>query len=444
VDRSEFGKRALEQLKKARPGEISILDEDRFHVVTTSVDGKSSITSLANYYDEYLHAEPELKLAIFERIAKFGRLIDGEESLDEVRVLLVPRIRPRRYFEIDAVQLASTIADKGAEPKKFAYQPLAEHLGIGLAIDRPEHIEYIGDASRYSATAEELDEIALTNLKRMTKASGGGLEQVHEGLWLGNWSDEYAAERMLMPELFTKLGVMGDPVCFLPGAERLYVVGSDDERSQLLALSLVEQRMTEPRSLLSFPFVLRDGTWRVFEPKGELGRELGGRLAKHLADAYAVQKESLEAKYSERDDPDAPFVASIMGIADADGNLELTLCTWNDGVHAFLPRAEVVAIGRLAGDIAMVPWEDVMELAGDCLRQVKDLYPTRWETKRFPDDALLAKLRTRAIDLKKRNEGRSPSRARSASIDRPAGNKNLVILAVTALIVFAIIYALSR
>lgn len=79
MDRSAFAKLALEQLRKARPGDISILDDDRFHVVTTTLDGKSSITSLSNYYDEYTHADPTRKDAVFDRIAKFGRLIDGEE-----------------------------------------------------------------------------------------------------------------------------------------------------------------------------------------------------------------------------------------------------------------------------------------------------------------------------------------------------------------------------
>ncbi len=468
MDRSAFAKIALEQLKKARPGDISILDEDRFHVVTTTADGKSSITSLSNYYDEYTHAEPGRKDAVFDRIAKFGRLIDGEETLDEIRVMLVPRIRPRRYFEIDAVQLAGQIADKGEPPKKFAYRPLAEHLGVGLAIDRPEHIEYIGDVTRFGVPAAELDEIALTNLKRMTKGAEGGFEELSPGMWLGHWGDEYAAERMLLPELFTELTVKGDPVCFIPGAERLYVVGSEDAAALHTALALVDERMQVPRSLLRFAFVLRDGEWQIFEPDGDLGRELGTRLCMHLADAYAVQKEALEATVGEEDEEgeggsSLPFIASIMGIARPDGELEMTLATWSSEVRAYLPRAMVLAIGNIGGEIAMIPWEHAMAVAGNHLQRVEGMYPTRWETEGFPDEAMLAKLRGHAIDSKKRSDEKRPAPARSQSRARhiagaaladmrPAGadagtgtgSRGALAIGVLVLVAIAVIYLLAR
>lgn len=457
MDRPAFAKLALEQLKNARPGDISILDEDRFHVVTTTPDGKSSITSLSNYYDEYLHAEPARKDAVFDRIAKFGRLIDGEETLDEIRVMLVPRIRPRRYFEIDAVQLAGQIADKGEPPKKFAYRPLAEHLGVGLAIDRPEHIEYIGDFTRFGMPAAELYEIALTNLQRMTRAAEGGFDELSPGVWVGHWGDEYAAERMLVPELFTKLPLKGEPVCFMPGAERVYVVGSDDNASLQVVLSLVDERMKAPRSLLRFAFVLRDGTWHIFEPRGDLGRELGARLCMHLADAYAVQKEALEeTSGDEREDgSQLPFIASIMSIANPDGELQMTIATWNSEVHAYLPRAMVLAVGHIGGEIWMVPWEDAMELASAHLQRVEGTYPTRWETKGFPNEEAFMKLRSRAIDLEKRRDTKSASRSQSrarqiagaALANAPPAQsspRSVLTIAVLVLAAIAVAYFLSR
>ena len=380
MERAAFAKLALAQLRKAQPGAVSVLHEDKFQIVTTTPDGKSSLTTLENYYDEYCSfsdGAPEGKAGLLERIGRIARLVESGESLDEVRVMLVPRIRPRRYFDIDAVQLAGELALKSdVAPKPARYIPFAEHLGIGLAIDRPEHIEYVADPSRFGVSGEELDEIALANLKRMTKE---GLQEVHPGLWLGNWEDEYAAERMLMPELFTKIDVKGHPVAFLPGAERLYVVGSEDEAALSLAMNLVDERIKEARGLLRFGFVLRDGLWRLFAPKGDLGFELGARLSMHLADAYAVQRKILETKYE--GDENAPFIAGVMGVGDEDGNVQLTVTTWGPGVHALLPRAQVIAVGGFeAGESGMVPWDDVMELAGDCLSPVPDVYPPRWET----------------------------------------------------------------
>jgi len=447
VERAAFAKLALAQLRKARPDAVSVLHEDKFQIVTTTPDGKSSLTTLDNYYDEYCHAAPERKAGLLERIERIARVVESGEGLDEVRVMLVPRIRPRRYFDIDAVQLASELALKSdVAPKPARYIPFAEHLGIGLAIDRPEHIEYVADPSRFGVSGEELDEIALANLKRMTKE---GLQEVHPGLWLGTWEDEYAAERMLMPELFTKIDVKGDPVAFLPGAERLYVVGSEDEAALSLAMNLVDERIKEPRGLLRFGFVLRDlgvdrlPEWRLFEPRGDLGFELGARLSMHLADAYAIQRKILEAKYE--GDENAPFIAGVMGVGDEDGNVQLTVTTWGPGVHAFLPRAQVVAVGGFeAGESGMIPWDDVMELAGDCLAPVPDVYPPRWETKRFPDEATFAKLLARAKDRGGPEPADDRKSGTTAGVAPARASKLPIAMAMLVVVILGVVYAVTR
>jgi hypothetical protein len=133
-----------------------------------------------------------------------------------------------------------------------------------------------------------------------------------------------------------------------------------------------------------------------------------------------------------------------MGIGDAEGNLHLTLSTWGDGVHTLLPRTQAVGMA-LAGTIEMVPWEDVMALAGDCLVQVPDLYPPRWETKRFPDEATLAKLATHA--LTKGAKAGTPGKPRSeAGLEAapPAGSSLLFRLAIIAAVVGLIVYLIAR
>lgn len=443
MERAAFADLVLEKLKKSRPQEAFVYDPDKFVIVRTNAKGESGLISLRNYYEEYEHAsDAAAKEKVFARVAIMEKLVDSEESLDEVRVMLVPRIRPRRHYAIDVVKMAGDLGDKDAKkPDAPYYTPFAEHLGVGLAIDRPELVEYVTDPQkRFSTKPSELDEIALTNLRRMTKKP---LEQVREGIYVGQWEDEYACERMLLPEVWDKVKVKGDPVVFAPGAEVVFVTGSEDEESLIVVLALVAERMSRPRGLLPFGFVRSGGTWKLFEPKGPIGEMLGHALVSHLADAYAMQKEELEAKYE--GDEEAPFVPTLMAFGDKDtGELTMTVTTWTDGVRALLPRAHRVAIGKIeeADRTAVVPWEDVMATVGEMLTPVPDLYPPRWEVKSFPDADKLEKLRALA---KAAGDKAPPSRAAGLPPVTEGSKSGLglwVVILVVAIVALA--YAVSR
>ena len=467
AQRSAFAKLALDRLKRSRPSETFVLDEDRFQITQVYADGKSSLMSLHNYFDEWVHAAPERRAGVFDRIVKFSGLIDSGETLDEVRVMLMPRIRPRRYFVVDAVEMMKSVVDTrasakaGAEPKTPPpYTPLGTHLGVAVAIDRPEHIEYVNGVDRFKVSKEELDAIAIANLRRHTP---GGFEEMRPGLWVGQWGDEYASERMLLPHLFEAIApkLRGDPVAFIPGAERMFVVGSEDEENLLLALVLVEERTQAPRAILDFGFVWRGGGWETFEPPGPFGAELGRRLAVHLAGAYAHQAELLEAERTAGTFDGA--VAPLMGLGEGD-ELTATVAAWPKEADLLLPRAHLVSLGTIAPDrsgdakfeeIVTVPWQVLMAVAGDCLVPEPALYPPRWRARRFPDDAAIAKMKAAAAALATEAEAapvsslRRPPPSAEAPAITPDGSRRArtwMPIAIAAALVVAVVayFALAR
>lgn len=275
--RFAFATRALERVRQARPGHVCELDERAFAILVRGPDGHPQVIGLSNFFAEWEHAAGANEDAVFDRIERTARIVDGKETLDEIRVCLMPRIRPRRFFDVDAPSL--TPSDSPAFGKKTQYEALAEHLGVAVAIDRPEHIEYVLDASEYGVSFDELRAIALVNLKRATRH---GLESLGGGLWCGAWRDAYAPERMLLPELFVDLAIDGAPVVFLPGAEHIFVAGSNDADALRRALELVDERFAAPRGLLDFGFVLEGGAWKPYLPGEILGRELAARISRHL------------------------------------------------------------------------------------------------------------------------------------------------------------------
>ncbi|HEY8079813.1 MAG TPA: hypothetical protein VIF62_37035 [Labilithrix sp.] len=382
MDRGEFAKKALAHLKQRFPKDDFELRESDFLIVAKKEGADApALISLANYWDEWRHAAAGEEDRVWARIELQQRLVDGKETLDELRVLFVPRIRPRRYYTQDVQRFAESLPSPKKNPTPY-HKPLAEHLGVGIAIDRPEHIEYVTDPEKYALPVEELEEIALTNLRRATKSTK--LEEIAPGVLLGHWQDEYAAERMLLPEIWEGLAVKGDPVVFLPGAERIYVIGSEDEAALGVAMHLASERTSKPRGLVEYAFVRHAGEWKLFEP-------LARFLNRDLADAYEWQKEKLSAAYE--GDDDAPFIASVKMFRKGD-EPPFTVATWTSGVHTLLPRTDRLSFVDLdKDDVVMTTWAQAWPHVAALAKPVADVYPPRWEVTAFPDEATLAKLR---------------------------------------------------
>ncbi len=430
VERGEFAKKALAHLRERFPKDEFELREKELVIVAKKQGAEApALISLSNYYDEWRHAAAGEEDRVWARIELQQRLVDGKETLDELRVLLVPRIRPRRYYTQDVQRFAESLPSPKKNPAPY-HRPLAEHLAVGIAIDRPEHIEYVTDPERFGVPVAELEEIALTNLRRATK--GTKLEELGPGVFLGHWKDEYAAERMLLPEVWEGLAVKGDPVVFLPGAERLYVAGSEDERGLAVVMKMVEERTSKPRSLVDWAFVRENGEWRIFEP-------LVSRLDRDLADAYEWQKEKLNAEYDGNDD--APFVASVKMFQKGD-EPPFTVATWTSGVHTLLPRTDRISFVHLEKDeVIMTTWAQAWPHVAALAKPVPDVYPPRWEVTEFPDEATLAKLRRLMDAAMKPRMGRAEVERRLAPAPRDAPKRQpwgLIVLLVIAAALIAI------
>jgi hypothetical protein len=386
MDRAWFARLVLDELRAAHPEATSTLDDDATEILVETEGGAVRTVVLENAWREHQAAAPSDRKALLERFVRSMNVVDSQETLDEVRVLLVPRIRPRRYFTHDIPAQTRAMAERAQSVvspsgEQAHHTMLADHLGVAIAIDRPERVEYaMQPDSRFGAPASELHDIALTNLRRMTKA---GLREVERGLLVGSWDDEYAVERMLLPELWDGLAIDGDPVAFLPRADTIFVAGSKDDVALAKALALSDELLTRPRPLVGHAFVRRHGEWSLYEDDTDVGAESASRLTLSLADAYALQREELEAAQHEDEDEDPPFVAGASGIAVHDGELAVVYTTWTDGVTTWLPRAHYVALGRLTEarpEPLMVPWRALFEHAAAHLEVVPDVYPPRWQT----------------------------------------------------------------
>lgn len=387
MDRAAFLQRALEIVKEARPFDASVIDEGRFAITSVAPDGGSRLTSLANFWSEYTAADtPQAREAVLDKVAGSAALMDSGESFDEIRVLLLPRLRSRAMFEIDMKQSAEALLPAGVTAPPFFFRPLAEHLGVGLAIDRPDHVQYVTDVSEYPHSGDELMDIARDNLRRATKT---GFRKVEDGLWVGDWKDDFAPERLLLDDLFSDFPP--EFMVFLPGSEKIYVADSRDRSALSGALEIVEERLEKPRSLVPFALWRQEGQWRVVDdPRFP---RLSGRLTAYLAPRYHAQREAYMEVRQLHADASMPFCASVFSSSRSSGDHEVTSCEWVKGNRTLLPQTDIIQLRDLDSSIsATVTWRRFRELCGACVSLVPDMYPFRYRTVAFPSEEALAEL----------------------------------------------------
>jgi hypothetical protein len=204
MDRAAFTQRALEIVKEARPFDASVIDEERFAIVSMAQGGESRLASLGNFWSEYTSASsPRAKEAVFERIARFAALIDSGESLDEIRVLLMPRLRARATFEIDmkgAVEAIRPSATgrkshvKRAEPRPMPGGWATGSSGVGYRSLTPQLSQNGVIGGRAAGHTGQIGTSHASNIRSGASSRWTGVRQPKSPRWTSDAGDNPGSE----------------------------------------------------------------------------------------------------------------------------------------------------------------------------------------------------------------------------------------------------------
>src|SRR5687768_15014814 len=117
-DRNAFANTVLARLRSARPDTDYQLDLESMQVRSTSAENdKPRILFLDNFYEEHLAAPPSQEHVVLERIVRLASQEHVDSELDDVRAMLRPRLRARRYFETDVPAMLARVATDTAPPR---------------------------------------------------------------------------------------------------------------------------------------------------------------------------------------------------------------------------------------------------------------------------------------------------------------------------------------
>ena len=97
-------------------------------------------------------------------------------------------------------------------------------------------------------------------------------------------------------------------------------------------------------------------------------------------------------KVFEKEEKDI-FVATYSAFENEDTGEICTWATWSDGIPTYLPKVDMVALGRGETDedyetLGFVPWSQFQKIFGPWIQKTAE-YPERYFVTDFPDASVL-------------------------------------------------------
>ncbi|MFJ4653640.1 hypothetical protein ACIP5Y_20435 [Nocardia sp. NPDC088792] len=334
-------------------------------------------------------------------IDRFLEAMTGSEITPDdwaaARPLLRPVLRPATYGIDDGAALS------------LLSRPALPFVSEFVVLDLPRTRAYVSlDRVReWNIDPAEVFAVARANLATVARP---GVPDPSKFVRFIDTGDSYFGSWLLVPGWLASYAGDGHrPVAFIPDDDTLLIVPDDPDLLAKVYESVEEQYRESARHISPQGYTVDEHGTVV--PLDELPahpartRALRAR-AGLAATEYVAQTRFLTAKLdSDLDllpfsDIEPAYVAPVDFRNTASGPATTTVC--GAGVEYLLPETDYVYFVRRDDEgeidlICTVPFDAVVEILG--LVPVPGLHPPRFELRRWPDDAALARLRERAVTL---------------------------------------------
>ena len=337
-----------------------------------------------------------------ERTAKVRRFLSGTapangtpKKYEDVIALLRPVVRFEHEFSLHSLQAQ---VQMGREMDRMCRQTVVNDVVAALAIDMPDSMSLVTEEhlKEWGVTFEDAFDQATLNLRGHTEQEGW--KAIRPGVWSGEWGDSYESSRILLPDVFHRLGI-SDPVAMVPFRDAILVTSARDELGLERMLDIVERAIETTNRWISFkPAILQEKAWLPFTPPPALQERFRRIAITNSSSTYSQQKELLDSKFKKESED--VFVATY-SVLETDGKA-MSWATWTKGVsHALLPITDLVILGapeELDLPTLIVPWDRVRELVGH-LMLTTEINPPRFRVREFPSSDEFSKLQAVASSV---------------------------------------------
>jgi glycosyltransferase involved in cell wall biosynthesis len=388
--KEQFAKMVREALEKRGASGVQYHPED-FSLRIASAD---RTFYLDNAYRDYSHAQNgtdrNARFALY--VSSFLEAPTMPKDLASARDHLMPIVRDPAHFELIKLKIRADGGDASKIVSEF--KPIAPGLVAGVAYDTERSIMNVNAStlSDWGVSLAEALELAVDHLR--TRTSEAGFKPIVEGLYVSEFRDSYDSARLLLPDLFYRLKINGDPIVFAPNRDQVWVTGSYQSSGIAAILKYgPESHFDQGHGLSPNLYLLADNKLIAYLPEDPAQKEaaLAIRRRRDLMD-YEQQAGYL-ARLHERQNLDI-FIAGYKLFQRKDQST-FSLCVWSHGVDTLLPKTDYIAFmaDHTTRDQFRVAWHDAFPIVSNLMQVAPDLEPVRYRVHQFPDAHQLATLR---------------------------------------------------
>lgn len=391
--RDRFAKLVIRRFAKAGMRDLEYRESD----FSIQRPGTANAVFLFNVYQNYCQADPQGRTTLLNRFVNaFAADSKIPTDLASAQKTFMPVLRDFRYISLSRLALESRGTTEVHLTPELAFAP---ELSVLCACDFQDSISLVNQdkLDAWGITLEDAVVIAKENLRDRTAPSG--FTRLNNGVFLGSWNDSYESARLILPDYFYRLPLQGDPVAFIPNRDILFVCGELDRAGlKFMVEEGAKTHFENGYPLSPSLYVLREGHWEKFIPQDTyLQKQVLDLQKRRAAMDYAEQEKYLAAIF-EREGKDI-FVAACQLFREDDGG-HFTHCVWTKDIDSLLPLTDEVTLlfdagsseGETRANIRL-PWSEAQTHLAEWMEPVKGLIPGRVRVRRFPEGALLEKLR---------------------------------------------------
>jgi hypothetical protein len=343
--------------------------------------GEAGRISLATIFQDWSRYPRRDQAAALDDAIAFVFELGPAPSFKEAEALLVPTIRARSLVQ---AMLSEPLDDPKADLED-AWRPLCDHLSIHIAIDRPHSLAFVGASTLkdWGCSFDQVFEIAMTNLRNKEPPI---FERHEDGFYLSTCKDFNDIARLLIPEQFPSIELLGVPVAVAASRDCLMVAGAEDpvalEAMARFAPGFLDQHS---RPISYAPIILEEGRWRSYDPPpGLYGANALHALQK--AHDYEQQRPLILGRLHRTGRPEEVGQFSLMTTDEGVRSVAL----WT-APSCLLPRADLIVLRTGAGPTLVRAWEDVEAACGGLSLEPQTASPYHCVTA-WPDPAAMERI----------------------------------------------------